>query len=82
MRAVGVVRKIDQLGRVVLPKGLRHEYEMNEGDSVEILVRGDHIILEKYRPRCVFCSSADQVGEYKKRFICKACINEVRAMAQ
>lgn len=78
MKAIGVVRKIDQLGRIVLPKNLRNEYEMNEGDAVEILVRGDHIILERYKPRCMFCNSAERVGEYKNRPICKSCIDEVR----
>ena len=80
MRPIGVVRKIDQLGRIVLPKNLRNQYEMNEGDAVEILVRGDHIILEKYKPRCLFCTSDKQVGEYKKRHICKSCIKELKSI--
>ena len=46
MKPAGVVRKVDQLGRIVLPKSLRKRYQMNEGDPVEILVQGDHIILE------------------------------------
>ena len=78
MKAVGVVRKVDQLGRIVLPKSLRKRYQMNEGDPVEILVQGDHIILERYKPKCVFCSNQENVVEYSDRFICSACMTEMQ----
>jgi AbrB family transcriptional regulator, transcriptional pleiotropic regulator of transition state genes len=77
MKPAGVVRKVDQLGRIVLPKSLRKRYQMNEGDPVEILVSGDHIILERFRPRCVFCGSMDQVSDFKDRHICAACLGEM-----
>lgn len=80
MKPAGVVRKVDQLGRIVLPKSLRKRYQMNEGDPVEILVQGDHIILERYRPRCVFCSSMENVTEYKDRHVCGACMKEMNAL--
>lgn len=79
MKPVGVVRKVDQLGRIVLPKSLRKRYNMNEGDPVEILVDGDQIILGKYKPRCVFCASVEGVAEYKEKPICQSCINEMMA---
>ncbi len=79
MKPIGVVRKVDQLGRIVLPKSLRKRYQMNEGDPVEILVSGDQIILEKYKPKCVFCMSTDQVLDYNGRNICLPCINEMQA---
>lgn len=82
MKPIGVVRKVDQLGRIVLPKSLRRRYEMNEGDPVEILVQGDHIILEKYKPKCVFCTSDDQVGEFKGRHVCRACMEEIQAIQE
>lgn len=75
MKPAGVVRKVDQLGRIVLPKSLRKRYQMNEGDPVEILVQGDHIILERYRPRCVFCSSMEDVREFKERYLCLECMS-------
>lgn len=78
MKPVGVVRKVDQLGRIVLPKSLRKRYQMNEGDPVEILVQGDHIILERYKPKCVFCSNQENVVEYSDRFICSACMTEMQ----
>ncbi|MEB3102444.1 AbrB/MazE/SpoVT family DNA-binding domain-containing protein [Ferviditalea candida] len=80
MKPVGVVRKVDQLGRIVLPKSLRRRYQMNEGDPVEILVQGDHIILERYKPKCVFCSSMDSVVEFKNRHICSPCMEDMRQL--
>ncbi|MFH5185871.1 AbrB/MazE/SpoVT family DNA-binding domain-containing protein [Paenibacillus sp. TAB 01] len=82
MKPAGVVRKVDQLGRIVLPKSLRKRYQMNEGDPVEILVSGDHIILERYRPRCVFCSSMEQVSEFKERHICAECLQEMSGLKE
>jgi AbrB family transcriptional regulator, transcriptional pleiotropic regulator of transition state genes len=77
MKPAGIVRQVDQLGRVVLPKSLRRRYQMNEGDPIEILVQGDHIILEKYRPRCVFCTSVEGVVEFKDKYICRICAIEL-----
>jgi transcriptional pleiotropic regulator of transition state genes len=77
MKPAGVVRKVDQLGRIVLPKSLRKRYSMNEGDPVEILVQGDHIILERYRPRCVFCGSMEEVNDFKSRHLCGECVKEM-----
>ena len=80
LKPVGVVRKVDQLGRIVLPKSLRRRYQMNEGDPVEILVQGDSIILEKYMPKCVFCLSREQVIAYREKYICKSCMEEMHSM--
>jgi transcriptional pleiotropic regulator of transition state genes len=80
MKPAGVVRKVDQLGRIVLPKSLRKRYLMNEGDPVEILVQGDHIILERYRPKCVFCGNMDEVSDFKERHICSVCLTEMHEL--
>jgi transcriptional pleiotropic regulator of transition state genes len=77
MKPAGIVRKLDQLGRIVLPKSLRKRYQMNEGDPIEVLIQGDHIILERYRPKCVFCSSTDQVIHFKDRYVCSSCVYEL-----
>jgi len=82
MKPAGVVRKVDQLGRIVLPKSLRKRYQMNEGDPVEILVQGDHIILERYHPKCVFCGSIEAVKDFKDRYICGECIGEMNRLRQ
>lgn len=73
MKPAGIVRKLDQLGRIVLPKSLRKRYQMNEGDPIEILVQGDHIILERYRPKCIFCSSVGNVTKFKDKYFCNDC---------
>jgi transcriptional pleiotropic regulator of transition state genes len=78
VKPAGIVRRVDQLGRIVLPKSLRKRYKMNEGDPVEILVQGDHIILERYYPRCVFCNSIEGVVEFKERYICSGCLGEIK----
>lgn len=79
MRPVGIVRKVDQLGRIVLPKSLRQNYELNEGEPVEILVKEDHIILEKFKPKCVFCFGTEKVQEFQERYICQSCVEELAA---
>lgn len=76
-RPIGIVRRVDQLGRIVLPKSLRERYSMNEGDPVEIIVNGDNIILEKYRPKCIFCGSIDQVVDYRDRHVCNVCTDQM-----
>lgn len=80
MKPAGVVRKVDQLGRIVLPKSLRKRYLMNEGDPVEILVQGDHIILERYRPKCVFCGNMEHVYFFKERHVCNSCVKDMYGM--
>ncbi|WJH34939.1 AbrB/MazE/SpoVT family DNA-binding domain-containing protein [Paenibacillus aurantius] len=80
MKPAGVVRKVDQLGRIVLPKSLRKRYQMNEGDPIEILVQGDQILLERYRPRCVFCTSMEEVTEFKDKYVCGQCLREMDQM--
>jgi transcriptional pleiotropic regulator of transition state genes len=77
MKPAGIVRKLDQLGRIVLPKNLRKRYQMNEGDPIEILVQGDHIILERFRPKCVFCSSVEQVIQFRDKYVCNVCSIEL-----
>ena len=74
MKATGIVRKIDSLGRIVLPKELRKVMDINIKDPVEIFVEEDQIILQKYEPACLFCGSADDVIEYEGKMICKNCL--------
>jgi AbrB family transcriptional regulator, transcriptional pleiotropic regulator of transition state genes len=77
MKPAGIVRKLDQLGRIVLPKSLRKRYQMNEGDPIEVLVQGEHIILERYRPKCIFCLSTNQVIHFKDKYVCGSCVYEL-----
>lgn len=78
MKNTGVVRKVDQLGRVVLPKELRRTLDIAENEtSMEIFVEGEHIILKKYQPACIFCGEASEVIQHKGKNICKSCLKEL-----
>ena len=73
VKTAGIVRKVDQLGRIVLPKALRRRYRMDEGELVEILVQGDRIFLEKHYPKCVICAAPGNLP-FKDRFLCEDCL--------
>lgn len=73
MKSTGIVRKVDELGRIVLPIELRRTLDINEKDSLEIYVEGSSIILKKYEPACIFCGSAQDVISFKNRNVCRDC---------
>lgn len=73
MRATGIVRQVDQLGRFVLPMELRRDLEIAPKDGVEIYVDGENVVLEKHRPACVFCGSNDELADFKGRLVCGEC---------
>lgn len=77
MKSTGIVRNIDELGRIVVPKEIRKKLGIANTDPVEIYVEGDKIILTKYLPVCHFCSRSENVVEYKGKKICKSCIEEL-----
>ena len=77
MKSTGIVRKVDELGRIVLPIELRRTRDINEKDSLESYVDGSHIILKKYEPACIFCNSASNVVNFKGRNVCAECIKEL-----
>lgn len=74
MKSTGIVRKVDELGRIVLPIELRRTLNIAERDSLEIYVDEDSIILRKYQPACIFCDNAHDVVVYKGKNICRNCI--------
>lgn len=78
MKATGIVRKVDELGRIVLPIELRRTLDIEERDALEIYVDGEQIILKKYEPSCIFCGDAREVINYKGKNICKNCLEEMR----
>ena len=78
MKATGIVRNIDELGRIVIPKELRNRMDMPEGSSVEICVENDKIVLSRYYDGCIFCSGKDELIELRGKTICKACLHELR----
>ena len=78
MKSTGIVRKVDELGRIVLPIELRRTLEIAERDSLEIYVDGSTIILKKYEPACIFCGSANEVVNYMDKRICRECIEKLK----
>jgi len=77
MKSTGIVRKIDDLGRMVIPIELRKTMNINKKDPMEIFVDGDKIILSKYEPACIFCGSADDIIEFEGRTICGSCKEKI-----
>lgn len=78
MKSTGVVRKIDPLGRIVIPMELRRTSGIKESDPMEIYTDGDQIILKKYEPACIFCNEAKDVINYRGKNICNHCLDEMR----
>lgn len=78
MKSTGIVRKVDELGRVVLPKELRDTMDIAEKDPLEIYVDGNTILLKKYQPACVFCNNASNVSHFKGKNICQDCMKEFK----
>ncbi|MGI5970290.1 MAG: AbrB/MazE/SpoVT family DNA-binding domain-containing protein [Oscillospiraceae bacterium] len=77
MKSTGIVRKVDELGRIVLPIELRHTLDISAKDSLEIYVDGNAIILRKYQPACIFCDNAKNVINYKGKIVCQNCVNDL-----
>ena len=78
MKSTGIVRRVDELGRIVLPIELRRTLDISERDSLEIYVDGASIILKKYQPACIFCDDATDVISYKGKNICAKCLKELK----
>jgi len=80
MKSLGIVRKVDELGRIVLPIETRRRLELDSGDGVEIFVEKDRVILKKYEPSCMFCGDADDIVNYKDKKICRTCLAELHKL--
>ena len=77
MKSTGIVRKVDELGRIVLPIELRRTLDIAERDALEIYVDGTSIVLQKHESCCVFCGSSADVSVFKDKNICASCKNEL-----
>lgn len=78
LKSTGIVRKVDDLGRVVLPIELRRTLDIAEKDSLEIYIDGEKIVLRKYQPACVFCGSADDVENFRGKNVCRHCMVDIQ----
>ncbi|MCL2096210.1 MAG: AbrB/MazE/SpoVT family DNA-binding domain-containing protein [Oscillospiraceae bacterium] len=79
MKSTGIVRKIDELGRIVLPAEMRRIFNINEKDAVEIFTKDDMIVLKKYDLSCVFCGTTDDLKVFKDKNVCPKCAKELKS---
>lgn len=77
MKSVGIVRKVDDLGRIVLPVELRRKFGIELRDAVEIYTEDDCIILKKYEPSCIFCGDAKNVFQFGGKNVCPNCAKAI-----
>ena len=78
VKSTGIVRKVDELGRIVIPIELRRNLDIEIKDSLEIFVENESIILKKYAPACIFCGQAKNISSFKGKNICPSCIAEIK----
>jgi transcriptional pleiotropic regulator of transition state genes len=77
MKATGIVREVDNLGRIVLPAELRKTLNIQTKEPLEIFVDKEKIIFRKYQPACVFCGNANNVTKFKNKLVCEECLNNM-----
>lgn len=77
MRTTGIVRKLDDLGRIVLPIELRRTLDIAERDELEIYLEDDKVVLKKYEPSCIFCGSTRELVSYCDKNVCAMCIRKL-----
>lgn len=78
MKSTGIVRKVDELGRIVIPIELRRTLDIAEKDSLEIFVDGERVILAKHEDSCVFCGKAKDLSVHKGKYVCSSCLEELK----
>jgi transcriptional pleiotropic regulator of transition state genes len=74
MKSTGVVRKVEHLGRISLPSGLRRKLNFAKGDLVEVYIEDGMLVIKKHTPSCVFCQSVERLVEFEDRYICGKCV--------
>lgn len=77
MKSTGIVRRVDELGRVVIPIEIRNQFKIAEKDPIEIYVDGSNIVLKKHEDTCIFCSSTKGLSEYKGKLVCDKCAEQI-----
>ena len=78
MKATGIVRKVDELGRIVLPIELRRTLDIATQDEIEIFAVDDQIVLRKHEPCCVFCNSSQELVSFRNKNVCRECIRRIQ----
>ena len=79
MKSTGIIRGLDNMGRVVIPKEIRKFLDMTEGeDAIEIYMQDDCIVLKKHKPSCIFCGTEEDCIEFENQTVCKNCIEKMQ----
>ncbi len=78
MKATGIVRKVDELGRIVIPKELRRLFNINEKDPLEIFTDNNGIILRKYEISCIMCEEKNNLTDIDGKKMCPQCIRKIK----
>ena len=77
MKSTGIVRRLDELGRIVIPIEIRNKFNISERDPIEIYVDGSNIILSKFEVTCIFCGSTKNLTEFKDKNVCNSCLKKL-----
>lgn len=77
MKSTGIIRKVDELGRIVIPMELRNKLNISVKDPIEIYVDGSSIVLKKFEPNCIFCGSSKSLVTYKDKLVCNKCLDKL-----
>ncbi len=80
MKSTGIIRRVDELGRVVIPIEIRNQFNIVEKDPIEIYVNGSSIVLKKFEPNCIFCNSTQNLLSYQDKLICSTCAKKINAL--
>ncbi|MCI8444506.1 MAG: AbrB/MazE/SpoVT family DNA-binding domain-containing protein [Clostridia bacterium] len=82
MKSTGIIRRMDELGRVVIPIEIRNQFNIVEKDPIEIYVDGSSIILKKFEPNCIFCGNTKNLLTYNDKLICEGCSKKIGNLKQ
>ena len=82
VKSTGIIRRVDELGRVVIPIEIRNQFDIVEKDPIEIYVDGSKIVLKKFQPNCIFCGSTQDLVSYHDKLICKKCSTKIGALSE
>lgn len=78
MKSTGIIRRVDELGRIVIPKEMRTKMDIAEDTPMEIHIEGDAIVMKKDVSGCIFCGSAEDVTDFLEKKVCRACISAIK----
>ncbi len=80
MKSTGIIRRMDELGRVVIPIEIRNQFNIVEKDPIEIYVDGSSIVLKKFEPNCIFCGNTKNLLTYNNKLICENCSKKIGSL--